>query len=82
MWGGQCEFTSACKGTTKAGLCSGPADFQCCFPASTGSGAKGTAKGSGAHSLSTNGVKFIAGFEGFKKDFYLDAVVSIFLPPP
>lgn len=71
--GGHCDWTSACKGTTKAGLCPGPADFKCCFPASTGSG---------AHSLSANGVKFIANFEGFRKDFYLDAAVSVFFPPP
>ena len=68
--GGHCDWTSACQGTTKAGLCPGPADFKCCFPASTGSG---------AHSLSENGVKFIAGFEGFRKDFYSDAAVSLFL---
>lgn len=71
--GGHCDWTSACKGTTKAGLCPGPADFKCCLPASTGSG---------AHSLSANGVNFIASFEGFRKDFYRDAAVSVFLPSP
>lgn len=72
--GGHCGWTAACTGTTKTGLCPGPADFKCCFPASTGSG---------AHSLSSNGVKFIAGFEGFRKDFYIDAAVSFsHLPLP
>lgn len=71
--GGHCGWADSCKGTTKAGLCPGPADFNCCFPASTGGG---------AHSLSPNGVNFIAGFEGFRKDFYIDAAVSFpHLPP-
>lgn len=70
--GGHCDWTAACKGTTKTGLCPGPADFKCCFPASTGSG---------AHSLSPNGVNFIAGFEGFRKDFYIDAAVSFLIYP-
>lgn len=70
--GGHCGWTAACTGTTKTGLCPGPADFKCCFPASTGSG---------AHSLSSNGMKFIAGFEGFRKDFYTDAAVSFLICP-
>lgn len=70
--GGSCGWTVACTGTTKTELCPGPADFKCSFPASTGSG---------AHSLSSNGVKFIAGFDAFRKDFCTDAAVSFLIRP-
>lgn len=72
--GGYCEWTYACDGITETGLCPGPADFKCCLPIFT--------TRSGAHSISANGVKFIAGFEGFRKDFYLDAAVSEIILTP
>lgn len=30
---GTCKDVSACQGTTKRGLCPGPASYRCCFPA-------------------------------------------------
>ncbi|KAI9842586.1 MAG: hypothetical protein M1837_007024 [Sclerophora amabilis] len=64
--GGTCRFTSSCTGSSQAGLCPGPANFQCCTPKSGGGGG-------GATGLSSNGVSFIAGFEGFRANFYTDA---------
>lgn len=75
---GDCRSTS-CPGTSLTGLCPGPADFKCCIYSSgggdggsTGGGATGT-----KHDLSANGAKFIAGFEGFRANFYIDAAVSL-----
>ncbi|KAI4178707.1 MAG: hypothetical protein LQ346_007359 [Caloplaca aetnensis] len=67
--GGNCRFASSCSGTTLAGQCPGPTDFKCCVPGGSGGGG-GTAT---SHELSANGAKFIAGFEGFRADFYDDA---------
>lgn len=76
--GGNCRPTSTCDGTSKAGLCPGPTDFQCCQSGGGGSPGSGSA---GDHSLSANGVDFIAGFEGFRANFYNDAAVSLdFIP--
>ncbi|KAG6985310.1 hypothetical protein G7Y79_00116g101800 [Physcia stellaris] len=72
--GGNCRSTSSCDGTPKAGLCPGPSTFQCCQPKSNGGGgAPGGGGSTGDHSLSANGVDFIAGFEGFEPNFYNDA---------
>ncbi|KAL8950654.1 MAG: hypothetical protein Q9222_003313 [Ikaeria aurantiellina] len=68
--GGKCQPESTCSGTTRTGLCPGPADFKCCEPSSGGGGGGGGSAGD--HSLSSNGVDFIAGFEGFRADFYDD----------
>ncbi|KAL6713718.1 hypothetical protein ACLMJK_008210 [Lecanora helva] len=75
--GGNCRSTSTCDGTTKAGLCPGPDNFKCCVPGGgdsppppAGGGGSGSA---GDHSLSAKGVDFIAGFEGFRANFYTDA---------
>ena len=77
--GGTCMFSSSCTGgTSTANLCPGPADFQCCTP-SAGGGGGGGGGGRGATGLSPNGVAFIAGFEGFRGDFYHDAAVSLTL---
>ncbi|KAL8765540.1 MAG: hypothetical protein Q9209_007411 [Squamulea sp. 1 TL-2023] len=56
-------------------LCPGPDSFKCCEPKSGGnppppSGGGGT---TGDLQLSAKGVDFIAGFEGFRADFYIDA---------
>ncbi|KAI4229102.1 MAG: hypothetical protein L6R40_008075, partial [Gallowayella cf. fulva] len=73
--GGNCRSTSTCKGTPKTNLCPGPANFQCCEPSKGGS--PPAPGGGGAttadHSLSAKGVDFIAGFEGFRANFYNDA---------
>ncbi|KAI9892485.1 MAG: hypothetical protein M1814_001442 [Vezdaea aestivalis] len=70
--GGNCRFTSNCQGTSLQGLCPGPNAFQCCVPTQTGGG--GSTGGSvGDHQLSDKGAEFIAGFEGFRADFYNDA---------
>ena len=75
--GGNCRSTSSCNGTPKAGLCPGPSDFQCCEPGGGGGTTPGGGSGStGDHSLSSHGVDFIAGFEGFEPNFYNDAAVS------
>lgn len=80
--GGNCRSTSTCKGTPKTNLCPGPANFQCCEPSKGGS--PPAPGGGGAttadHSLSAKGVDFIAGFEGFRANFYNDAAVSFSLP--
>ncbi|KAL8839751.1 MAG: hypothetical protein Q9170_001622 [Blastenia crenularia] len=76
-------------GTSTAGFCPGdPADVKCCTKSSCGSGASfkccvpsgggGGGGGSGGgsstnHDLSDHGAAFIAGFEGFRADFYRDA---------
>ncbi|KAL9594909.1 MAG: hypothetical protein Q9219_006764 [cf. Caloplaca sp. 3 TL-2023] len=75
--GGTCNWASACSGTTVSNQCPGPANFKCCIPASGGGGG-GTGGGSGGgtatkHQLSDHGAEFIAGFEGFRADFYRDA---------
>ncbi|KAL8704489.1 MAG: hypothetical protein Q9201_002364 [Fulgogasparrea decipioides] len=68
--GGNCRWTSSCSGTTLAGQCPGPTDFKCCVP----SGGGGSGGGSSTnHQLSSHGTEFIAGFEGFRADFYRDA---------
>ncbi|KAL8653828.1 MAG: hypothetical protein Q9226_003689 [Calogaya cf. arnoldii] len=59
---------STCSGVTKTGLCPGPTDFKCCEPKPSSGG--GT---TGDLSLSARGVDFIAGFEGFRANFYNDA---------
>lgn len=69
--GGNCRWTSSCTGTTLSGQCPGPTDFKCCVPKSGGGGGTST-----NHALSQHGVEFIAGFEGFRADFYRDAAVS------
>ena len=75
--GGTCMFSSSCTGgTSTANLCPGPANFQCCTPSAGGGGGGG---GRGATGLSPKGVAFIAGFEGFRGDFYYDAAVSLTL---
>ena len=79
--GGNCRFTSSCSGTSQSGLCPGPADFKCCEPSSGGSTGGGSSS-AGDHSLSSHGVDFIAGFEGFVPNFYTDAVVSSPYPTP
>ncbi|KAL8670462.1 MAG: hypothetical protein Q9168_005002 [Polycauliona sp. 1 TL-2023] len=74
--GGNCRSESTCDGTTKTGLCPGPASFKCCEPKS-GGGSPPPPSGGGAttadHALSANGVDFIAGFEGFRANYYNDA---------
>lgn len=70
--GGNCRFTSQCSGSSKSGLCPGPADFKCCL---AGNGGGGSA--ADHHDLSAHGVQFIAGFEGFRADFYFDSAVSL-----
>ncbi len=76
--GGTCMFSSSCTGgTSTANLCPGPANFQCCTPsAGGGGGAPPPPSGGRATDLSAHGVAFIAGFEGFRGDFYNDAAVS------
>lgn len=74
--GGNCRPSSTCSGTSKTGLCPGPADFKCCEPSSGGGPPSGGPGSTGDKSLSANGVNFIAGFEGFRANFYNDAVVS------
>lgn len=69
--GGNCRFSSQCSGSTKTGLCPGPADFQCCLGKSSGGGDTST-----SHSLSAHGVTFIEGFEGWNPNFYEDSAVS------
>ncbi|KAL8730568.1 MAG: hypothetical protein Q9166_004022 [cf. Caloplaca sp. 2 TL-2023] len=72
--GGNCRPESSCDGTTKTGLCPGPASFKCCEPKSGGPPPPSGGGGStGDLSLSANGVDFIAGFEGFRANFYNDA---------
>ncbi|KAI4143799.1 MAG: hypothetical protein L6R39_004450 [Caloplaca ligustica] len=70
--GGDCRWTASCtSGTTLSGQCPGPTDFKCCVPKSGGGGGSGgTAT---KHDLSANGAAFIAGFEGFRANFYRDA---------
>lgn len=74
--GGNCRPSSSCTGTTKTGLCPGPAEFKCCEP----KGGPVTPPGGGStgdRQLSAKGVEFIAGFEGFRANFYIDAAVSV-----
>ena len=71
--GGDCRWTSSCSGTTLSGQCPGPTDFKCCIPSSSGGGSGGGS--STNHQLSDHGAEFIAGFEGFRADFYRDAAV-------
>lgn len=73
--GGNCRWTSSCSGTTLSGQCPGPNDFKCCV-AGGGGGNGGGGGSSTSHELSTHGAEFIAGFEGFRADFYRDAAVS------
>ncbi|KAL8811653.1 MAG: hypothetical protein Q9200_001623 [Gallowayella weberi] len=76
--GGNCRSSSSCTGTVKKGLCPGPDSFTCCEPKSGGdppappppSGGGGS---TADHKLSAKGVDFIAGFEGFRANFYNDA---------
>ena len=76
--GGNCRPEGTCDGTTKTGLCPGPASFKCCEPKAggdpppPGGGGASTAD----RQLSANGVDFIAGFEGFRANYYNDAAVS------
>ncbi|KAL8692826.1 MAG: hypothetical protein Q9218_002209 [Villophora microphyllina] len=74
--GGNCRWTSSCTGTTQAGQCPGPANFKCCIPPSGGGGSTGGGS-STSHQLSAHGAAFIAGFEGFRADFYRDAAVRL-----
>ncbi|KAL9033288.1 MAG: hypothetical protein Q9214_007586 [Letrouitia sp. 1 TL-2023] len=69
--GGNCRWTSSCSGTTLSGQCPGPNDFKCCVAG--GGGGNGGGGSSTTHELSTHGAEFIAGFEGFRADFYRDA---------
>ncbi|KAL8995922.1 MAG: hypothetical protein Q9169_004458 [Polycauliona sp. 2 TL-2023] len=74
--GGNCRSESTCDGTTKTGLCPGPASFKCCEPKSGGDPPPPPSGGGATtadHELSANGVDFIAGFEGFRADYYIDA---------
>lgn len=82
--GGNCRPTDTCDGTTKTGLCPGSTNFKCCEPKSGGDpppGGGGGGGGGGATTgdlkLSANGVDFIAGFEGFRANYYNDAAVSL-----
>ncbi|KAL9576844.1 MAG: hypothetical protein Q9212_006774, partial [Teloschistes hypoglaucus] len=72
---GNCRWTSSCTGTTQAGQCPGPTNFKCCIPPASGGGGGGAPSGgsSTSHQLSAHGAAFIAGFEGFRADFYRDA---------
>jgi lysozyme len=70
--GGNCQWTTECTGATKSGLCPGPANFKCCLTSEGGGSGETT-----SHDISANGVKFIAGFEGFRKDFYTDDAVRL-----
>ena len=74
--GGNCRFESQCSGSSQSGLCPGPADFKCCI---AGGGDGGGGSTASDHDLSDNGVQFIAGFEGFRADFYIDSAVSLSL---
>ena len=79
---GNCRWTSSCSGTTLSGQCPGPSDFKCCIAKSGGGGGGGGRGGGGSgsstkHDLSAHGAAFIAGFEGFRADFYRDAAVSV-----
>ncbi|KAI9841233.1 MAG: hypothetical protein M1837_000898 [Sclerophora amabilis] len=49
--GGNCRFTSTCNGKPRAGLCPGPASFQCCEPSGGGGG------GGGSPTIPTNKCK-------------------------
>lgn len=69
---GDCRWTSSCSGSTLSGQCPGPANFKCCVPASGGGGGGSST----SHALSAHGAAFIAGFEGFRANFYRDAAVS------
>ncbi|KAL8718363.1 MAG: hypothetical protein Q9225_004489 [Loekoesia sp. 1 TL-2023] len=70
--GGDCRWTSSCSGTTLSGQCPGPTSFKCCVPSSGGGGNSGGGS-STSHQLSDHGAAFIAGFEGFRADFYRDS---------
>ncbi|MCJ1466255.1 hypothetical protein MMC07_004874 [Pseudocyphellaria aurata] len=70
--GGNCRFSSQCSGSTKSGLCPGPADFKCCL-AGGGGPSPGSGGTSTSHSLSAHGVQFIEGFEGWNPNFYRDS---------
>ncbi|KAI4199152.1 MAG: hypothetical protein LQ350_004782 [Teloschistes chrysophthalmus] len=71
---GNCRWTSSCSGTTQAGQCPGPTNFKCCIPRASGGGGGAPSGGSStSHQLSAHGAAFIAGFEGFRADFYRDA---------
>ncbi|KAF4567369.1 hypothetical protein EYR40_006368 [Pleurotus pulmonarius] len=62
--GGNCRFTSACTtGNTAAGLCPGPATFQCCLPASGGGGGGGS--GGGCPPVNAATINMIKSFEHF-----------------
>ena len=75
---GNCRFSSACSGTSKAGLCPGPADFKCCEPGSSGTTPGGSSGGANTadRKLSANGFAFIKRFESFKPNFYFDIAAS------
>ncbi|KAL8799524.1 MAG: hypothetical protein Q9182_005833 [Xanthomendoza sp. 2 TL-2023] len=82
--GGNCRASSTCtQGTVKKNLCPGPESFTCCEPKSGGdppappppSGGGGGS--STNHKLSAKGVDFIAGFEGFRANFYNDAAFAM-----
>lgn len=77
---GDCRWTSSCSGTTQAGQCPGPTNFKCCIPPASGGGSSGGGS-STSHQLSEHGAAFIAGFEGFRADFYRDAAVRLTLHP-
>lgn len=68
--GGDCRWTSSCSGTTLSGQCPGPSTFKCCISGGGGGGGGGSSTN---HDLSDHGAAFIAGFEGFRADFYRDA---------
>ncbi|KAL8635874.1 MAG: hypothetical protein Q9228_006675, partial [Teloschistes exilis] len=70
---GDCRWTSSCSGTTQAGQCPGPTNFKCCITPASGGGGSSAGGGSTSHQLSEHGAAFIAGFEGFRADFYRDA---------
>lgn len=79
--GGNCRPTNTCDGTTKTGLCPGSSNFKCCEPKAGGNPPPPPPSGGGATTgdlkLSAKGVNFIAGFEGFRANYYNDAVVSL-----
>ncbi|KAI4254669.1 MAG: hypothetical protein L6R42_007100 [Xanthoria sp. 1 TBL-2021] len=75
--GGNCRPTNTCDGTTKTGLCPGSSNFKCCEPKAGGNPPPPPPSGGGATTgdlkLSAKGVEFIAGFEGFRANYYNDA---------
>lgn len=81
--GGNCRWIADCTGTSQSGLCPGPADFKCCLAGPPPDGPPPPPPpppppgGATPLDISPNGVAFIAGYEGFRPDFYSDPGVSL-----